>query len=170
MRPGAAARARRVAFFLGVLAVAAGVVEARAGTAPTPRPIALTAPPRQSGAAPAVARSPKASAGASNGPPPTVGGPTSSTRRSFLGAPIDVGYGIVQVRVVLHGARIADVVAVQLPTGGRSSDISSFAEPILRAEVLSRQNASIDTVSGASYTSDGYARSVQAALDSAGLH
>lgn len=61
----------------------------------------------------------------------------------------------------------ADLRAVQLPSGGRSSDISSYAAPQLRTEVLAAQSASIDTVSGASFTSEGYARSVQAALDAA---
>ncbi|SBW28845.1 hypothetical protein FDG2_6076 [Candidatus Protofrankia californiensis] len=40
--------------------------------------------------------------------------------------------------------------------------------PILRQEVLNAQSAHIDTVSGASYTSYGYAWSVQSALDKAG--
>jgi uncharacterized protein with FMN-binding domain len=41
--------------------------------------------------------------------------------------------------------------------------------PVLRREALQRQSAEIDTVSGATYTSDGYRRSLQAALDAAGF-
>ena len=49
----------------------------------------------------------------------------------------------------------------------RSAQISSIAAPILRREALAAQSASIDTVSGATYTSEAYAQSLQAALDSA---
>jgi len=72
------------------------------------------------------------------------------------------------VRVTLQGDRIVDVTAVQLPNDrSRSREISNYAAPRLRAEALQAQSAQIDTVSGATYTSRGYARSLQAALDSA---
>jgi uncharacterized protein with FMN-binding domain len=86
-----------------------------------------------------------------------------------VGSAYDVGYGTVQVRVALHGRRITGVTALQLPSGGRSSEISGYAAPRLRQEALSAQSAHIDTVSGASYTSAGYASSLQSALDRAGL-
>ena len=44
-----------------------------------------------------------------------------------------------------------------------------MAEPILHDEALSAQSAQIDTVSGATYTSDAYEQSLQAALDQAGI-
>ncbi|MDX6302616.1 MAG: hypothetical protein QOF53_3830 [Nocardioidaceae bacterium] len=87
----------------------------------------------------------------------------------MVGSAYDVGYGTVQVRVTLHGRRITGVTALRLPAGGRSSDISGYAAPRLRQEALSAQSAHIDTVSGASYTSAGYASSLQSALDRAGL-
>jgi uncharacterized protein with FMN-binding domain len=87
---------------------------------------------------------------------------------TVTGNPFDVGYGVVQVRVTLRGHRIVDVSALSLPSGGRSSDISAYAAPQLRREALARQSARIDTVSGASYTSAGYARSLQSALDRSG--
>jgi uncharacterized protein with FMN-binding domain len=86
------------------------------------------------------------------------------------GASYDVSYGLVQVRVTVSGSRILDVTAVSLPQGGRSSDISAMAGPQLRREALAAQSAHIDSVSGASYTSAGYANSLQSALDKAGLH
>jgi uncharacterized protein with FMN-binding domain len=77
-------------------------------------------------------------------------------------------YGPVQVRVVVTGGRMTDVTAVQLPGGStRSVQINGRAAPILRQEALSAQNATIDTVSGATYTSQGYRSSLQAALDAA---
>lgn len=86
----------------------------------------------------------------------TVDGPVVSTR-----------FGSIQVEVVVASGKITDVVALQLPTGRRSGQISDYSAPILRQEALRAQSASIDTVSGATYTSDAYARSLQAALDQA---
>jgi uncharacterized protein with FMN-binding domain len=74
----------------------------------------------------------------------------------------------VQVRAVLNGSRLVDVVAVHLTdSSGRSVSISDRAAPILRSEALTAGSAKIDTVSGASYTSEGYIQSLQAALDAA---
>lgn len=50
---------------------------------------------------------------------------------------------------------------------GHSAQINSFAAPILLSETIKAQGANIDTVSGATYTSDGYIQSLQQALDQA---
>lgn len=161
-------RLRRAASLAGMFAVTVGIVEARAGTAAPVRPVALGAPAGHRAPSAAAARSRTAGGSPQQARATCPARPATSRVRSVLGSPVDIGYGIVQVRLVLRGPRITDVIAVQLPTGGRSADIASFAVPALRSEVLSQQTAAIDTVSGASYTSDGYARSVQAALDAAG--
>jgi uncharacterized protein with FMN-binding domain len=58
------------------------------------------------------------------------------------------------------------VQAVQLPFDRpRSAEISQYASPRLHDEVLQAQSAQIDSLSGATYTSDSYAQSVQSALD-----
>ncbi len=106
-------------------------------------------------AAPAATPTP---AGGGNSSGKTVDGPVVSTR-----------YGDIQVEVVVASGKLTDVVALQLPTGRRSGQISSYAEPILHQEALKAQNASIDLVSGATYTSDAYSQSLQAALNQAGL-
>jgi uncharacterized protein with FMN-binding domain len=54
-----------------------------------------------------------------------------------------------------------------LPRQGRSGVISQSAAPILKGEAIAAQSASIDTVSGATYTSQAYAQSLQSALDAA---
>jgi uncharacterized protein with FMN-binding domain len=82
---------------------------------------------------------------------------------------VDTRFGTVQVQVTVEGGTIVDVTALQLPTGGRNSQESAYAEPILRSEALQAGSASIDTVSGATYTSMGYIQSLQSALDSAGI-
>jgi uncharacterized protein with FMN-binding domain len=68
--------------------------------------------------------------------------------------------------VTIRAGRLVDVTALQLPSDRRrSEEISTEAAPILRQEALAAQGAVIDTVSGATYTSDSYAQSLQAALD-----
>jgi uncharacterized protein with FMN-binding domain len=84
----------------------------------------------------------------------TVTGPLITTR-----------YGPVQVRVTVKGGKLTDVQAVALPTGGKSGSIADYSAPILRREALAAQGAGIHAVSGATYTSEGYASSLQAALD-----
>ena len=99
-------------------------------------------------------------------PPPAT---TSSTAQTVTGSLIGTRYGDVEVQVTVAGGKIVDVVAVQLPTGGRSGQISAAVEPILASEALTAQSARIDIVSGATYTSEAYARSLQAALDQVGI-
>jgi uncharacterized protein with FMN-binding domain len=85
----------------------------------------------------------------------TVTGPVVSNR-----------YGDVQVQVTISGGAITDVTALQLPdVDNRSRRIASSAEPILREEALTAQSANIDLLSGATYTSEAYAQSLQSALD-----
>ncbi len=101
---------------------------------------------------------------ASSGSTPT----TASQNRTFTGDPIDNPYGTVQVQVSLSGGRITNIVALQMPNSHqRSIEISQGAEPILRQEALQAQSAQIDVVSGATFTSDAYSQSLQAALDRA---
>ena len=53
-------------------------------------------------------------------------------------------------------------------TDPRSVHIDDEAIPQLRQQVLAAQSASIDGVSGATFTSQAYAQSVQSALDQLG--
>jgi uncharacterized protein with FMN-binding domain len=79
-------------------------------------------------------------------------------------------FGNVQVQVTIQSGKITDVQALQLPSGGgHTGQVSAYAGPQLRSEVLSAQSAQIDTISGATYTSDGYIQSLQSALNQAGL-
>jgi uncharacterized protein with FMN-binding domain len=83
---------------------------------------------------------------------------------------VSTPYGDVQVKVVYSGRRITDVVTLHLTdSSGTSVAISDRAAPILRREALAAQSAQVDTVSGATYTSEGYRQSLQAALDAAHL-
>lgn len=116
-----------------------------------------TAPaPSASSARPA----PSASSASGNG----------SGGRAVTGSEVQTRWGPVQVKVTVSGGRVTDVAAVEYPTENpRDQQINSYALPQLRTEALAAQSADIDTVSGATYTSEGYKQSLQSALDAAGL-
>ncbi|WP_328684443.1 FMN-binding protein [Streptomyces sp. NBC_01261] len=98
------------------------------------------------------------------------GGSTATGTKSVTGDTAQTQWGPVQVKITVKNGRITDVTAVQSPSDNpRDQEINSYALPELRSEVLAAQSAKIDTVSGATYTSDGYRQSLQSALDSAGL-
>jgi uncharacterized protein with FMN-binding domain len=147
------------------------VVPARGGGVAIVEPGTTAAPSARTGGTSGSAATP-APVEADPTPAPTTstgGGATSASSGTIDGPVVDTRYGPVQVEVVLSGGQLQDVVAIQLPSGRRSGQISNAAAPILRQEALQAKSASIDTVSGATYTSDAYAQSLQAALDQAGL-
>jgi uncharacterized protein with FMN-binding domain len=112
----------------------------------------------------ASAPAPSASGGGASGGASGTGG------RTVTGDEAQTRWGPVQVKVTVAGGKITEVTAVEYPTENpRDQQINSYALPQLRTEALAAQSADIDTVSGATYTSDGYKQSLQSALDSAGL-
>ncbi|MEW2285922.1 FMN-binding protein [Streptomyces sp. NPDC047841] len=112
----------------------------------------------------ASTRSPAASSS------PAHGSGSASGTATATGDTVQTRWGPVQVRVTVRDGRLTDVTAVSYPQDNpRDQEINSYALPQLRREALAAQSAEIDTVSGATYTSDGYRQSLQSALDSAGL-
>lgn len=86
------------------------------------------------------------------------------------GPAVETGYGPIQVRLTVRSGRILTATATDYPeSAGPSRSINHRAVPVLQAETVSAQNARIDAVSGATYTSAGYVSSLQAALDAAQL-
>jgi uncharacterized protein with FMN-binding domain len=120
-------------------------------------------------ASPATKSSAKATATAKPTPKPSA----SSTTKTVTGSAVTVGergqvFGVVQVRITLTNGKITASTAVTYPANeSRSAEISSYSIPVLSREVLQAQGSTIAVVSGATYTSDAYAQSVQAALDAA---
>jgi uncharacterized protein with FMN-binding domain len=98
--------------------------------------------------------------------------PGSTIRSGYsgqlTGSSVDTPFGTVQVQVTLQNGQLTDIQALQLPAGGHSGQVSQFAEPQLRSEVLSAQSSQVNTISGATYTSQAYLQSLQSALDQAG--
>ncbi len=101
----------------------------------------------------------------STAPAPGVNAAVSGT---FRGAGVSTRYGEVQVQVTIAAGTITDVSALQLTDRDqRSVQISNHAAPVLRSQVLAAQSAAVQSVSGATSTSEGYLTSLQAALDGA---
>lgn len=96
--------------------------------------------------------------------------PSTSTSRTVTGDAVDTRFGPVQVRITVTNGTITAVEATDYPqTNPRDAQINAYAIPQLNSEALAAKSASIDMVSGATYTSEGYLGSLQSALDRAGL-
>lgn len=101
---------------------------------------------------------------------PSTGSSSKAVTGTFDGTTAQTQFGPMQVEIVVSNGKITDIKALQLTNqGGRSVQISNYAAPILRTEALAAQSANIQSVSGATYTSQGYITSLQSALDKAGL-
>jgi uncharacterized protein with FMN-binding domain len=88
--------------------------------------------------------------------------------KTYKGSSVQTRWGAVQVQVTISNGKITDVTTLKSPNGnGRDVEINNYALPILKQSVISAQSANIDTISGATITSNGYIQSLQSALDSA---
>ena len=141
-----------------------------------PSPASTTAttkqPTQQStqGSAPRATATPTqgSSQGSTPTPTPTPTPTASSSAITVNGAPADTRYGPVQVQITWDHGRILSSRAIQYPTeSDRDQQINSYAIPRLNQETVQAQSSQIDTVSGATYTSDGYRQSLQSAIDAA---
>jgi uncharacterized protein with FMN-binding domain len=105
------------------------------------------------------------SSSSSSGSSSSSTGGVSGTK-TVTGDSADTRYGPVQVKITAVNGKITTVDAVDYPqNSSRDQEINSYAIPQLNQEALAAGSASIDVVSGATYTSDGYAQSLQSALD-----
>ncbi|WP_459184541.1 FMN-binding protein [Streptomyces sp.] len=93
------------------------------------------------------------------------GSGASSAAKTVTGNAVDAQYGAVQVKLTVKDGKVTAAEAVQGPTTGPGGS----AIPTLNKEVVTAQSATIDSVSGASFTSEGYKKSLQSAIDKAGL-
>jgi uncharacterized protein with FMN-binding domain len=86
----------------------------------------------------------------------------------YTGDAVNTRFGPVQVQITVSGGAITDVTVPQYPNGnGRDQEINQYALPQLVSETMSAQSANISMISGATYTSEGYAQSLQSAIDQA---
>ncbi|MEV3968689.1 FMN-binding protein [Streptomyces sp. NPDC050698] len=103
-------------------------------------------------------------AAAAPAPVPSVSSPDGTTSTVVPGPTVDTEKGPVQVEVTFQGERIASVRMLRQPGHPQTT----AAVPKLIEETLQAQSADIDTVSGATITSNGYKESLQAAIDARG--
>jgi uncharacterized protein with FMN-binding domain len=110
----------------------------------------------------------KASAGSARGGGAASSGSGAAQARTVTGQVAQTPYGTVQVRITVSNGKITKAEAVQAPKGGLSDQKTAMAVPKLNQEAVAAGSANIDAVSGATYTSGGYKKSLQSALDQAG--
>jgi uncharacterized protein with FMN-binding domain len=123
-------------------------------------PAASTPETSTAAASPTIANPGASPATASSGAP--------TATRTVTGSAAMTPYGPMQVKITLAGQRITKATVVQQTDDGtESQQIDSFSIPKLTSETIAAQSARIDAVSGASYTSSGYIKSLQSALDQA---
>jgi uncharacterized protein with FMN-binding domain len=136
--------------------VTTGLATAQAGAVPS---AAASAPAGGAAAAGGAGGAGAGGAGAAGG----------AGKAAFTGEVAQTQYGPVQVRLITSGGKVAQVEAVQAPNSTpRSKQVTADSVPKLNQQAVTARGARIDTVSGATYTSKGYAQSLQSALDKAG--
>lgn len=103
-------------------------------------------------------------------PAPAPAQPAGSIYRDgkYTGSSANAYYGNVQVVAVIKGGKLADVQFLDYPSDrSYSAEASRYATPILRSEAIRAQSATVDTVSGATYTSEAFIESLGSALGQA---
>jgi uncharacterized protein with FMN-binding domain len=105
-------------------------------------------------------------------PAPSTSSPStpSSGTKTYDGDAVSTRFGNVQVRITVQSGQITNAEVLQVPWNDRrDQEINSYAVPVLNGEVVTAQSATIDMVSGATFTSEGYIQSLQSAIDRAHL-
>jgi len=141
---------------------------AAATVAPSASATASSKPSAKPNATKSSATKPAATQSATPTPTKTAAPSTQGVSGTFTGDPIDISYGIVQVAITVVNGKITDAQAVRVPSA-RNDRYTNMSVPVLRQKTLAAQSSQITGVSGASYTSFGWYKSLQSALTKAGL-
>jgi uncharacterized protein with FMN-binding domain len=156
---------RSTAAAVGTLTGAALIVGVRLSVTPPAAPVAEAPPPVDvaDNSSPSAA----ASKGGASAPAKKKEAAKSGLKDGNIqGKKIQYPYGAIQVTLKIESGSITDVSATY-PLAGDSATINPRAIPALKQEVLKAQNGKIAAVSGATYTSAAYLKSLQSALDAA---
>ena len=90
------------------------------------------------------------------------------TDGTYTGVVSDAFYGNIQVQAIIRNGALADVVFLQYPNDrNHSVEINNYAMPLLKSEAVTAQSANVDTISGASASSQAFVQSLQSALNQA---
>ena len=88
---------------------------------------------------------------------------------TFTGKRVYAYYGYLKVQATVQNGRLTDVRAVEYPNdNGRSHFINSIAIPYLVQEAIQSQSYKVDLISGVTFTSVAFVKSLQDALQAAG--
>ncbi len=117
---------------------------------------------------PVVAQvTPSASASPSSSSSTSSSSATTLKDGSYTGQAVNINFGTVQVQAVVAGGKLTSINFLQMPSGGNSSVVTASAQPQLLQEAVQAQSAQVDTVSGATQTSEAFEQSLSAALTQA---
>jgi uncharacterized protein with FMN-binding domain len=159
-----------VGMTVGALPTSAGASTGTGATTTTPTTVPATT------STVAAAPPPKSKSPTTTTTPTTTTAPTTTTTansgtRSVIGEAVNYYFGVLSVKVVATGSKITSVTISTLQDGGnyRSQSIDQQSIPMLEQESMRAQSANIQSISGASYTSAGFAQSLQSALKKLGL-
>ncbi|HET6478888.1 MAG TPA: FMN-binding protein [Actinoplanes sp.] len=164
---------RSTAAAVGTLTGAALIIGVRLSVTPPEAPVA-TAPVADLGKS-TSAPAKKPAENSTSKPPGNKAKPTDKAADKpksglqdgvFKGSPAANPYGKIQVSIRVEGGEITAAEA-SYPTANDSATINPPAIAALKQETLKAQNADVAAVSGATYTSESYVKSLQAALDAA---
>lgn len=101
---------------------------------------------------------------------PTPTRATGTTSGIYTGNTAQTAWGPVQVQITVSGGQITAAKALQWPNGDRrSQSIAQQSIPYLIQQTLTTKSANVLGVTGASYTSDGWRRSLASARSKAGI-
>jgi uncharacterized protein with FMN-binding domain len=145
------------------------------GLTPTPDPTASQPDPAASTSKPASTKPASPTPASTSKPASTKPASTKPANpggtRTADGPVVNYHFGNLSVSVTVSGSRITRVGIAYLDDFGdaRSEQIDQQSIPILEQEAVQAQSADIQGVSGASYTSAGFERSLQAALRTLGV-
>jgi uncharacterized protein with FMN-binding domain len=104
---------------------------------------------------------------------PSSGSTSASTTKTYkdgtyTGSVENAYYGNIQVAAVVSGGKLTDVTFLQSPNDNPNSlSVNSQATPVLKQEAISAQSAQVDSVTGATDTSQAFVQSLGSALSQA---
>lgn len=150
----------------------AGVLNANSASTLAGPQLAGSQPPADSGGGDSTPTNPGAAPDSPRSAAPNSapsGDAQSGSDGVVTGDVIQTRFGPMQVEATISAGTITDIAWLQMPGDGHSQRINASAAPALVEEALTAQSADVSTISGATYTSDGFRRSLQSILDQAGL-
>jgi uncharacterized protein with FMN-binding domain len=162
---------RSTAAAVGTLTGAALIIGVRLSVTPPDAPVAQAPVADLQDSTPAPSKKPATKPAGNGGAAKETEKPAEKPKSGlkdgvFKGGAAANPYGKIQVTIKVEGGEITAAEATY-PTANDSATINPPAIATLKQSTLDAQNADVAAVSGATYTSESYVKSLQAALDAA---